>query len=481
MTIGLDIPMDFTDFLPSPDLSATLSLGGKSGGGGNGGTVNVRSFGDISTAGEFSHGILAQSIGGGGGTAGDCTNITIEPSINPLDYLEFLSFASMESELLLGGRGGHGGNGGLVTVSNSGTIETEGNFAVGILAQSIGGGGGAGGSVFECPLSLTASFDAGSMVLRGQGGSGGNGGEVTVVNSGDITTHGGFAHGILAQSVGGGGGFAGISEKTPIDSLIFGGPLGVSIDTSDFGVGFAGSIGGWGNAGNVTVTHTGSITTKGSVSDGILAQSVAKRGQAGLVAVTVNGDVTANGAGSNGIHAQSLGSSNSYNGNIAVAINGGNIQGGADNGAGVRIDGGKNNTLTNRGSISALSGTAIVAGSGNDVVHNWGTVAGSVNLGSGVNSFHNYEGATFNTGAIIDLGQENELINAGVIAIGGSGVIGDTLLDGDLILTDSGIIEIDVAGFAAGAFDTLDVTGAMTGGKIRFSFLSGFDISAAGA
>jgi hypothetical protein len=480
LTINLDIPTDWTDFLPSPDLSATLSLGGKSGGGGSGGTVNVRNLGDISTTGEFSHGILAQSIGAGGGAGGDCTSITVEPSVNPLDYLEFLSFTSMESQLLLGARGGSGGNGGSVGVTNSGTIGTEGNFAVGILAQSIGGGGGAaGGSVFECPLSLTASFDAGSMVLGGQGGSGGNGGAVTVTNSGAITTEGGFSHGILAQSLGGGGGFAGISEQVGIDSLILGGPLGVSIDTSEFGVGFAGSLGGWGSAGNVTVTHTGSITTDGPWSDGILAQSVAKRGQTDLVTINVNGDIAANGQGSNGIHAQSLGVSNSYNGNVAVTIDGGDVQGGSGGGAGVRIDGGKSNTLMNRGGISALSGTAILAGSGNDAVHSWGTVTGSVNLGSGVNSFHNYEGATFNTGALIDLGQGNDLINAGVLAIGGSGVVGNTLLNGDLIQTDSGVIEIDVAGFEAGMFDTLDVTGAMTGGKVRFS-LSGFDVMTLG-
>ncbi len=480
LTINLDIPTDWTDFLPSPDLSATLSLGGKSGGGGFGGTVNVRNLGDISTTGEFSHGILAQSIGGGGGAGGDCTSITVEPSVNPLDYLEFLSFTSMESQLLLGARGGNGGNGGSVGVTNSGTIGTEGNFAVGILAQSIGGGGGVGGSVFECPVSLTASFDAGSMVLGGQGGSGGNGGAVTVTNSGDIiTTNGGFSHGILAQSLGGGGGFAGISEQVAIDSLILGGPLGVSIDTSEFGVGFAGSLGGWGNANNVTVTHTGSIMTEGTASDGILAQSLAKRGQTGLVTINVNGDITANGQGSNAIHAQSLGSSSPNNGNVAVTINGGDIQGGSGGGAGVRIDGGKNNTLTNRGSVSALSGVVILAGSGNDAVHNYGKITGSVNLGSGVNSFHNYEGAMFNTGAIIDLGQENDLINSGVLAIGGSGVIGDTLLNGDLIQTDSGVIEIDVAGFAAGMFDTLDVTGTLTGGKIRFS-LSGFDVMTLG-
>ena len=151
---------------------------------------------------------------------------------------------SFDSELLLGGRGGNGGNGSAVTVHNSGSISTEGNFAAGILAQSIGGGGGAGGSTKSKTYSLLTSDDSPMRFKRG-GGAGGNGGDVTVVNSGAITTDGGFAHGILAQSIGGGGGFGGISETVGISLLDLAGTRGTSVEGRGFGVGFAGSVGGW--------------------------------------------------------------------------------------------------------------------------------------------------------------------------------------------------------------------------------------------
>ena len=48
-----------------------------------------------------------------------------------------------------------------------------------------------------------------TMILGGDGGIGG--GLVTVINDGNIQTFGKNAHGIFAQSIGGGGGNAGAS------------------------------------------------------------------------------------------------------------------------------------------------------------------------------------------------------------------------------------------------------------------------------
>ena len=155
----------------------------------------------------------------------------------------------------------------------------------------------------------------------------------------------------------------------------------------------------------------------------------------------------------------------------------------------MHIDGGASNTLTNSGSISALSGTAIRAGGGNETVRNFGTVTGSVNLGIGVNTFQNNPGARFNTGAFVDLGADNTLINGGVLSPGGRGVVLHTLLNGDLIQSDGGILEIDIGGFTPGSFDTIDITGSFTGGPgvdgllpaeglVQFSFLPGFDLAA---
>ena len=45
----------------------------------------------------------------------------------------------------LGGNGGIAGDGGQVTVDNQGNITDYGANSIGIFAQSVGGGGGAGG------------------------------------------------------------------------------------------------------------------------------------------------------------------------------------------------------------------------------------------------------------------------------------------------------------------------------------------------
>jgi len=489
LVTDIDIPIglslsDFVQSLISPDLNFTLSLGGQAGGGGDGGAVDIISTGHIDTQGEFAHGILAQSVGGGGGTGGDSTNVDTEliPDVSlPLDFL------NVGGKVLLGGSGGAGGQGGVVNVESQGNISTEGNFANGILAQSIGGGGGAGGSIHDDFYGFTkpeSSMELGIAV----GGNGGDGGDVTVENSGDITTHGGFAHGILAQSIGGGGGFGGISEDfgwSILQGFLYN---GVSAQNTGFGVGFAGSAGGLGSAGAVDVTHTGSITTLGDMSHGILAQSAAGSGTAGPVTVTLASDITVNGMNSDGIHAQSVGIGG--NGDISINIGGGTVQGGSGTGAGVNIDGGANNTLANASSVLALSGKAIMAGIGNDIVENYGTVTGNVDLGTGANAFNNNPGATFNSGAIVNLGESNVLTNAGTLSPGGLGTALQTTLMGDLAQLESGILDIEIGGFTPGSFDFIDVTGTVTGGMaatgtpllmggtINFSFLSGYDIAA---
>ena len=57
------------------------------------------------------------------------------------------------------------------------------------------------------------------------------------------------------------------------------------------------------------------------------------------------------------------------------------MSGGSGSGAGVDLVGGTNNTLTNMGTVTALSGLAIRADTGNNTVNNFGTVIGNVILG----------------------------------------------------------------------------------------------------
>src|SRR5690606_5961607 len=110
-----------------------------------------------------------------------------------------------------------------------------------------------------------------------QDGSSGNGGAVNVTVNSNLTTSGANAFGIIAQSIGGGGGLGGDADG-----------------------GFAGSTGVAGNSsgtgGDVTVTQSGAINATGSGSTGIFAQSDGPDGT-GVVTVNVNGTV-AGGSGS---------------------------------------------------------------------------------------------------------------------------------------------------------------------------------------
>ena len=163
--------------------TGTLGWGDQNTGSYGGSTVEVTNSGAIRTTGPDANGIVAQSIGGGGG------------------HLDIQS--STGSAVVGGSAGSVAGN--AVTVTNSGSITTlgqsytassgatESGGGIGIMAQSIGGGGGS-----------MAGGGGGSKL--GGDGTGSTGGTVTVTNSGAISTAGADAHGILAQSIGGGGG-----------------------------------------------------------------------------------------------------------------------------------------------------------------------------------------------------------------------------------------------------------------------------------
>ncbi|HUT45295.1 MAG TPA: hypothetical protein VMX36_03380, partial [Sedimentisphaerales bacterium] len=425
----------FLELTPLKSLEdMQIVVGGSGGSSGNGDAVNISNEGNIVTLGNGSSAIFAQSIGGGGGVAG-------------------AGAVGLVGKVGIGGEGGAAGDGGDVTVSHEGQIETFGDAAYGISAQSVGGGGGAAGDVGR------GIFDFGLNVAFGQpGGGGGDGGAVDVLSEGDITTHGTGAIGIFAQSVGGGGGIAG------------------DVGT---GIGFAGSVGGDGSGGAVNVTHTGNITTFGDASHGIFAQSAGGKDFGGTVNVTLNSNIIAYGENSTGIIAQSRGDMGA--GDISVNLSDGAlVRGGSGAGAGVNIDGGFNNTLNNAGSISALSGTSIIGGVGNETVNNNGVVTGSVNLGAGANAFNNNPGATFNAGALVNLGAGNTLTNAGILAPGGSGAVVDMILDGDYVQAAAGLMEIEIGGFTPGTFDFIDITGTanLAGGNINFSFMPGYDIAA---
>ena len=177
----------------------SAAVGGSGGVAGNGGEVSVTVLPKtrISTAGEHSVGIDAQSVGGGGGSGAYAVTVAAQAGGQIPVAMAFG----------MGGRGGAGGNGAAVTVtSDAAEIATGGDRSPAVSAQSVGGGGGHGGYAVTVTAGQVGSFGAS---VGGDGGRGGAAFPVNVVQSGPpgaaITTHGRESPGITAQSVGGGG------------------------------------------------------------------------------------------------------------------------------------------------------------------------------------------------------------------------------------------------------------------------------------
>ncbi|WP_066475078.1 autotransporter outer membrane beta-barrel domain-containing protein [Bosea sp. WAO] len=279
LTIGLAPSTD-----PISAVSFNMALGGSGAAGGGGGPVTVGNTGAITTGGAFADGIFAQSAGGGGGEGGFALTRSLTIAAG-----HAVTIAST-----IGGKGGIGGRGSGVLVESSGRITTTGDSAMGILAQSVGGGGGKGGGVFTSmgasyssiaerwtnPTQVTAHSIALSIAVGGEGGIGNAGDNVIVRNAGAISTSGANAFGIVAQSIGGGGGMGGNSQT------LTGGSATVTANVTVGGKGGAGNHGG-----KVDVSNTGDITTKGSGSAALFAQSVGGGGGHGGSASTLSHEV----------------------------------------------------------------------------------------------------------------------------------------------------------------------------------------------
>ncbi len=463
--------------------SLSLSVGGFGAGGGDGGLVTIDQTGDILTTGGGAYGIFAQSVGGGGGAGGDAYNSYTEALL--LKKYDRASFTK-NLKIVVGGSGGSSGSGDTVKVNHTGNIVTTGAGSHGIFAQSIGGGGGIGGAGAvgalgsigvgggtgstgnggDIIINLTGNIDTyedasdginaqsvgggggrSGNVDRGlknylnlglnfgfsQGtGNGGDGGNITINSTGTITTRGLASNGIFAQSVGGGGGV--------------GGSLGNDLPGLSTVTNFAGSVGGDGSGGIIDINHTGDIFTGGDASDGIWAQSAGGKDVGKTVDVYIKGDIVTKGLESNAIFTQSIGAGG--NADLTVEIETGSmIQGGANTGAGVRFMDGKDNLLTNGGTIQTfdlLLGTAVVGGTGNETVDNRGVVNGNVRLGAGTNTFKHKTGALLQSGAVIDLGAGNDFENAGRISAGGVGTLQTTTLTGDVVQTGDAVWDFDI-------------------------------------
>jgi hypothetical protein len=302
----------------SISVTTEFTIGGQGGSGGFGGGVytalgGVISFDQygypvltadrsgsptstITTYGDFADGIKAQSIGGGGGDAGHGSGNTQAFGTGT---------NSMGIGINLGAKGGGGGGGGYVAAAlfPTSAITTWGSNAIGVLAQNIGGGGGAsqggsysfGGPVIE-GVKPTVKYQIGT-----QGASGGTGGEVVVSVQGPIETHGGDSIGVLAQSIGGGGGVGGSagSDASADNPIIRGlnirqGFSNIANESVNFDATYTVAVGGQGGGGNVggpvEVSLASKIFTSGDWASGVVAQSIGGGGGKG-------GTATATGTG----------------------------------------------------------------------------------------------------------------------------------------------------------------------------------------
>jgi hypothetical protein len=435
----------------APKAQGTITVGGSGGSGGDGGniTVNTASWANIATSGDSAYGLVLQSIGGGGGIGMSGNTDTAARS------------SGLQLDLTLGGQNGVKGSGGTITVTTGLGMNTYGDRAIGVLAQSIGGGGGV--------ASTGAASGARSFTFHGAQGDGGT---VNLdITGGAVTTRGDGAHAIVAQSIGGGGGIFGDTA------------MGIQLNPDASGVTQATSSGS-GNASAVSVSVNGNLTTSGKNAFGIIAQSIAgggglvgnsSNGYAGILnqsiadtsgTITVNqaGTLSTSGEGSTGIFAQSDGGGNT--GQITVNVNGTVNGGSGSNAYGVWVMNGDSNILNvaTAGSISAASGVAVrydgTFGSehgANLTINNSGIINGSTLCSSSDSStacqLNNQQGGTQTNAARVQVGQPD---NAAIQLhnLQGGTLLGASEYQADV--TNEGLLVIG----NPGPFNELRITGS---------------------
>ena len=428
--------------------SGSFTLGGSGGASGSGNTVQVVHGGTIATSGTAAFGILAQSIGGGGGIS----NAAGSPG-------------GVKYAVSYGGNGGAAGHGGNVFVHFKGkaSIQTSGDNSTAVFAQSIGGGGGYGGASVLQGWTLP--------VLGGSGGSSGNGGYIEIggpgVSNVAIQTTGAKAHGIFAQSLGGGGGK--ISDALKTDGTV----RAALEKTATVLNGIVTKVGASGkildNIDKVPAEFQSIVRLFGNDQDTVnsaltkLKDSLNKRsassGTGGEIRIYLKGDVKTTGAGSHAIFAQSgfqqidgVLDPSRGGGDILVAYQG-VLQGGSGEGTAIVVDGGRNNRIDiGTGShVSSLSGRAVTSTFGEELLLNFGTLAGDIDLAYGSstesNIFENAAQGTYISGdrGIINVGSSKNarFRNVGTFDIGGVGNIATaTVKAADIQL--GGTLRVDV-------------------------------------
>lgn len=438
------------------EIDLDVLLGGNQVSNSNGGDITYTQTGDVSTFGDQGAGLVVESIGGGGGM--QIVTLQIVPDlVDPP-----LPSSVVTTAATLGGDAGTSNNGGIQNLTFSGaSLTTSGDRSPGLLLQSIGGGGGA--------LFLTGA-DALDIDIGGKNGASGNGGTISLQNSRAIATSGELSHGMLVQSIGGGGG----AVFTDLDPSL----ITVIANTTNSG-----------NGGNLEVTQTGDITVEGARATGIILQTLGGgggivddlfsgtaggTGSSGSINLVLNGSVEATGQGGSGLFAQSVGSTGQ--GDMDVTLAAGQAIMAGPGGIAVRFEGGADNSFTNNGSIGGADGVftwALTGTDGNVRIENNGVFTGQINLGGGTNSFFNSAEAVLVKGPQFLLGDaSSQLVNDGALHPGGTGLALLTDVTGSLVQNAGAVIfaELD---FGTGLNDQIHLDGtASLAGQMDVALLN---------
>jgi len=495
----------------------------------------------VTTVGNEAHGIVAQSVGGGGGLfyvngqndqlsgqqAYQQTLASDVAALFPIGSFASLSdlvsafdtqvqAASGTLTLNFGGSQASGGqstgagSGNSVTIDASGALYTSGANAFGILAQSIGGGGG-----FAADGDGTGIANmtiAGSFGNSGTGSVPMSGGAVSVtLNAGSvISTTGSGATAILAQSIGGGGGYLGALEGT--------GATYQGFLTSGAGYGLAVNANTAGGAVTINALGSSSISTQGANAHGIFAQSLSGGGgliansagilvpsnaqnstrgsgfavadgfAPGAISISFLGSLSTSGADSIAIYAQSgvQGTSGAIDrtapsgasGDITVTINGGTVVGGSGTGAAIVMDGGATNSVTiqSEASVSALSNLAVYAPWGTTTLANYGRLTGNITLSDGPatsGTFTNSGTFTSVANGLVNVGAAGTFSNQGLFNVSGASAIGTSSVTGTFTQAIGGVIAVNIDASSAQTADLLNTnTASSLNGSVQMKVLT---------
>ena len=472
-------------------VAMNVALGGAGGSGAYAQSVTVNNAGIISTGqlvrqnggayttGGDAVGILAQSIGGGGGVGGSSDASATITALFQIEDLLNAPSNSYTASIAVGGTGGTGGDGGTVQVTNTGSVATLGERAYGILAQSIGGGGGSGSaatsaanSVLGGPVGDKSGTYSANLSVAGSGGAAGDGGSVTVQGSGSVLTAGYGAIGILAQSIGGGGG-AWLGAE---------GSVGTTA-TIGIGAGWSNSGGAAGTGGAVTVA-AGTVATLGDDAHAILAQSIGGGGGLGSLGCSNSTAASVGGIATTLCYGNSAGATGSFApwndaSSFTIHMGGGSGASGSGGNATVNVDGALSTSGARSIAVIAQSigggGGLITASAANTASVALAAAAGENNGASGTVTVTQAAGASITTSGNGAWGILAQSI------YGGGGLAGDpslpigpltanTVWTSNGVSVQAGAVNVDVAG-------SITTTGANAHGVVAQSVGGGGGIA----